>query len=406
MFSYLISVLAVTSILTWGVVGGSPAASTLYLSQTGTQFSINLPSNSSDVYFYFTSPAFSWVAVGPGTKMAGSLMFIMYSSANGLNVTLSPRIATGNTEPTFAKEIQVEALPGTTINNQSFVLNAVCRNCRSWNGGSLDVTSTTQPWMYAFGPTNDITSDSPSAPLRRHRDYGHFQMDMVQATGEGGVPGPSTSMNGASLIGGVIIDGDKASIIHAVLLAFAFLIMFPFNVALVGFFKTAKLHMWFSGLITIFIIIGFALGIYVSGEYNRSKHFDSAHQIFGFIIIAIFIGVAAMGGFQARQHKAAPATSQPSSNGRREPTKLDSTHKWVGRLLWVLGIVNGGLGLQFSDSPMHTQIIYALVTVALALPLAVVYSCIWRKRKVRQDRDEDRDVVLEAYYATQPKPPY
>ena len=64
-------------------------------------------------------------------------------------------------------------------------------------------------------------------------------------------------------------------------------------------------------------------------------------------------------------------------------------------------------GLQFSDSPMHTKIIYALVTVALALPLVIVYSCIWRKRKVRQDvNEEDRDVVMEAYYATQPKPQY
>jgi hypothetical protein len=63
-------------------------------------------------------------------------------------------------------------------------------------------------------------------------------------------------------------------------------------------------------------------------------------------------------------------------------------------------------GLQFSDSPMHTKVIYALVTVALALPLVIVYSCIWRKRKVRQDMNEDRDVVLEAYYATQPKPQY
>lgn len=55
---------------------------------------------------------------------------------------------------------------------------------------------------------------------------------------------------------------------------------------------------------------------------------------------------------------------------------------------------------------MHTKIIYALVTVALALPLVIVYSCIWRKWKVRQDMNEDRDVVLEAYYATQPKPQY
>jgi len=59
--------------------------------------------------------------------------------------------------------------------------------------------------------------------------------------------------------------------------------------------------------------------------------------------MAIFIGIATMGGFQARQQKAAAAASQIPSNGRREPTKLDSAHKWIGRLLWVLGIVNGGM---------------------------------------------------------------
>jgi hypothetical protein len=59
--------------------------------------------------------------------------------------------------------------------------------------------------------------------------------------------------------------------------------------------------------------------------------------------MAIFVGIAAMGAFQARQHKAAAAASQSPGNGRREPTKLDSAHKWTGRLLWVLGIVNGGV---------------------------------------------------------------
>lgn len=52
---------------------------------------------------------------------------------------------------------------------------------------------------------------------------------------------------------------------------------------------------------------------------------------------------------------------------------------------------------------MHTQIIYALITIAVALPMVVVYSCIWRKGKIRKDYDDDRDMVLAAYYASQPK---
>lgn len=60
-----------------------PAASTFYLSETETQFSVNIANDSSDVYFYFASPAYSWVGVGFGQQMEDSLMLIMYPGANG-----------------------------------------------------------------------------------------------------------------------------------------------------------------------------------------------------------------------------------------------------------------------------------------------------------------------------------
>jgi hypothetical protein len=78
----------------------------------------------------------------------------------------------GHSEPTYAPEIQIETLSGTSITNNSFILNAVCHNCRSWRGGSLDVTSTAQPWIYALGPNLELQSDALDAPLRRHHAYG------------------------------------------------------------------------------------------------------------------------------------------------------------------------------------------------------------------------------------------
>ncbi len=66
----------------WGAFATTPAASTLYIDETQTTFSINLPENSTDVYFYFSSLAYSWVAIGAGSTMAGSLMMIMYSAAD------------------------------------------------------------------------------------------------------------------------------------------------------------------------------------------------------------------------------------------------------------------------------------------------------------------------------------
>jgi hypothetical protein len=60
-----------------------PAASTFYVPETETQFSVNIANDSSDVYFYFASPAYSWVGVGFGGQMKDSLMLIMYPDADG-----------------------------------------------------------------------------------------------------------------------------------------------------------------------------------------------------------------------------------------------------------------------------------------------------------------------------------
>jgi nitrogen fixation-related uncharacterized protein len=56
---------------------------------------------------------------------------------------------------------------------------------------------------------------------------------------------------------------------------------------------------------------------------------------------------------------------------------------------------------------MHTRIIYTLVVIALSLPMVVVYTCVWRRQRVKKEKfDEDRDVVLEAYYISQPQQAY
>lgn len=61
----------------------TPEASTFYLEKTETQFSINIANDSSGVYLYFASPAYSWVGVGFGAQMENSLMLIMYPDADG-----------------------------------------------------------------------------------------------------------------------------------------------------------------------------------------------------------------------------------------------------------------------------------------------------------------------------------
>ncbi len=65
-----------------------PAASTFFMHDTETQFSVNIANDSSDVYLYFASPAYSWVGVGFGRQMENSLMVVMYPDASGESMHL------------------------------------------------------------------------------------------------------------------------------------------------------------------------------------------------------------------------------------------------------------------------------------------------------------------------------
>jgi hypothetical protein len=155
-------------------------------------FSLNVPNDSStDLYFSIKLPtAITWGAIGLGSDtMKGALMLMAYSSSSAKNITLSPRLSTGHAEPVYSSDIHVEALEGTgLVNGTSYVYNGRCTNCRSWNGGSINVASTSQNFVYATGPDGDIDSDDLSAPLRFHLNYGSFQANMIQATGLGAVP--------------------------------------------------------------------------------------------------------------------------------------------------------------------------------------------------------------------------
>jgi hypothetical protein len=241
------------------------SASTFFLTETETQFSINVANNSNDVFIYFTSPAYSWVGVGFGAKMESSLMFIMYPSKNDDNVTISPRIGSKTAEPTFTSKVGLDILPGTTMNDSMLILKAVCHNCRDF----FDPKATAQPMMYAFGPGARLNSDSQSANLKRHIRYGHFTMNMVAATSVGGVPAKTNAKNGVEMEGEMVRDHDRANLAHAIIGCLALFVIWPLNVLFAGFFKNIRIHVGVSVVIMVFLIVAYALGISTSAQFNR-----------------------------------------------------------------------------------------------------------------------------------------
>ncbi|KAJ4359026.1 hypothetical protein N0V95_002562 [Ascochyta clinopodiicola] len=246
-----------------------PAASTFYLQETETQFSVNIANDSSDVYFYFASPAYSWVGVGFGRQMENSLMLIMYPDANGDNVTISPRIGRKAGEPVFTEKPEFEVLDDTRIEDGMMILHARCSDCRVWPNGFLDATSKDQPMIYAFGNAHALQSSSPSADLQRHVRYGYFTMDMTVATGSGGVPLKSNASNGVQVQGELTKDANLKALAHAILGCLVLFVAWPLNVLIAGFLRNIRIHVGFSIAVVICLGVVYGLGIATSNQYNR-----------------------------------------------------------------------------------------------------------------------------------------
>ena len=68
----------------------------------------------------------SWIGLGQGGQMKGSNIFMIYSNAAGDNVTLSPRLGTGNNQPNVDTTADVTLLSGSGIANGVMTANVKC----------------------------------------------------------------------------------------------------------------------------------------------------------------------------------------------------------------------------------------------------------------------------------------
>ena len=204
--------------------------------------------------------------------MAGSLIFVAYSNAKGDNVTVSPRLGTGHVMPQYASNINMTIFEGSGIIGDTFVVNAKCTNCRSWGSGKIDVSTTSQPIIWAFGDEdNEVKSDSPSAPIQQHSlEPGFFNnMNLQQATGTGGVPTNSTNSTSTTGQQGQgtqpgSYDSDTGRILHGLLMCGTFVILFPAGFLFLRLFERVWIHMALQSLGAFVFLVGAAAGIVIT----------------------------------------------------------------------------------------------------------------------------------------------
>ncbi|KAK8109775.1 cellobiose dehydrogenase [Apiospora kogelbergensis] len=331
------------------------AASVFVSGNDDIAFALNVPNNSAtDLYFSIMLPSQrAWGAIGLGSnQMAGALMLVIYAAKDGQNVTVSPRLASGHTEPVFTPDIQIQTLPGTGLFNGSsaYLFNGKCTNCRSWSSGG------------GKNKTIDL-----------HYSYGTFTMDMVRATGPAGVPAISQDGKNPGRVGTeerLQVEGktDRAGTAHAVIMVFVFVGLFPFGTLVLRLGNWVRWHAINQGFGGLLVIIGFGLGAHISKLYNRSKNFSSAHQVIGIFIFIFVLGQFALGFFH---HRIYQKTQEPKKIG---PVTMGSIHVWLGRLIILLGVINGFLGFNLAQSSYWNLVLGGLIIFVFPVIAVILVS--------------------------------
>ncbi|KJZ79547.1 hypothetical protein HIM_01016 [Hirsutella minnesotensis 3608] len=345
-------------------------------------FAFTVPDHQNhDIYFSLrVSTEVSWGAVGLGSDdMKGALFLMLYRDDSGQNVTFSPRLAYGNYEPKFYPELEYEVLPGTGIVDDHMVFVAKCiRHCRSWpaagtNSGYIDVSSPDSKTIFAIGPRERFSSDSKEAGLKFHREFGVFTMDLRRT----GVADPPILDADSKAVGTTLLykktpRSDYKAGLHGAFMVFFIIVMFPFGVVLLRLGRWARWHGVNQAVGVAGVLAGLALGVLTSFHYQRSRSFNSYHQIFGFVIIAFILGQLTLGAMHHQQYRKTQA-----------PTKYGKIHLWLGRIILFLGTLNAFFGFTFALNRKYGMALAGLILIGSFTFLFLAVGRKWMSQKRR-----------------------
>ncbi|KIW99439.1 uncharacterized protein Z518_11178 [Rhinocladiella mackenziei CBS 650.93] len=154
----------------------------------------------------------------------------------------------------------------------------------------------------------------------------------------------------------------------------------------------------------IIYIVAAGMGIWLAQQSAAFGIWNDAHPRLGLAILAIAFFQPIFGAIHHRLYKRrslAVQAGKPSKPPGRTP--VGRVHLWVGRLLILLAMINGGLGIRLASfSPFQTdsdtqkaRIAYSVVA-AIMFVLYVVFVIAFEIRRARQRKAElqNREQVI------------
>ncbi|MCJ1403158.1 hypothetical protein MMC11_006381 [Xylographa trunciseda] len=207
-------------------------------------------------------------------------------------------------------------------------------------------------------------------------------MNMVQAYGVAAVPTNLLTNTGTAADGSPKSDGNYIAIAHAVLTCLAFVIMMPLGVIFLRIFERVRWH-WINQLLALSVAsVGLAIGISLGLTYNKSKSFNSAHQIIGILVILAVFFQAWLGWHHHQVYKRTQRT-----------TIYAPIHGYLGSFLILVGLANGALGLDFSEDNKYISVYLAVSIILVALMAASVFFKRWQVRRNKDYGVLDRRLI-------------
>lgn len=229
-----------------------------------------------------------------------------------------------------------------------------------------------------------LDSDSLSASITIHDLSGVATVNMKQATG-GSSDNPflsgSMMSNSSSAQAASTIDSDsvrKKRIAHAVLMIVSFVLLFPLIALGIPLFpssRTVFIHACLQLSTLALVIAGFGLGISMAIGLDLV---GSYHPIIGIVVVSCLILLQpAMGLVQHWYFR---------RSGKKSIAAY--VHRWVGRTLITLGIINAGLGFRLTGigtslAPTGAVIAYGVVAGLVWVSYVLIISFLSYRRQSR-----------------------
>ncbi|KAH7308486.1 hypothetical protein B0I35DRAFT_398837 [Stachybotrys elegans] len=328
---------------------------------------------SEDLYLRMSAPdVYSWFALGIGTQMKGARIILIYQDGDG-NVTLSTRIGRHHEMPLYQRRPDVQLLEGSGVSDGRMTAIIRCSDCQALSSVSGN------RWVAAWLRGEAINAAEPNAVITFHEGKVRFEVDLSQAgIYMEGNPflGPDNSNDGAGTDKAITLVDEAAKpsegylIAHGVIMTIVFVVLYPLGALLMPLLRRWYLHSTSQLIAYGFMWIGVVLGVLRGQQVGYIG--TTAHTCIGLVVISLLAFQPILGWLHHRNF-----SNQQADNAIRR------IHVWGGRALMMMGIVNGGLGLQLAGNIHGAWVIVycALAACSGGAYIGLLIYSVARKRK-------------------------